>query len=939
MLRYIFILLLFSTPVFASSQTADFTIQSNGPFCNPATIRFIQNCTGNPIGFIWDFGNNIKGYAGDISTTYTNAGTFTVKLIAVYDQVTVEVSKTVLINPAVTASIGFDRNYICTPGAINFTAISTGNIVNRTWNFGDLSGTVNTATNNITHTYANFGNYPVTLTVTDATGCAGLANTSIQVTKPAIAATASPTSGCITANVNLSATVNTPVNDFVTNYTWNFGDGSPVSTTAANNTNHPYNAVGTYAPILNITTNGGCTNTYNFPAIAYGTPPFNHIAYPLKTVVCGSETPVFVSKATNANAYVWDFGDGVITQISDTVTQHKYATLGFKTVTVTPFFNGCPGTTISFQIEVIGVIASYTYSNTCANRKVYSFINASQGNLSAVLWNFGDTSPTVSNTDAIHNFPVSGQFATSLTVTDAISGCSDNHIETINTAAPVIVNSDSSICKNANTSFSVTNTYTFGSPQYTWNIVGLNIGPTTSPAITVKASNLGNFNNFVSINYGAQSCPDTIQLNHNILVRGPDLSFNIPSAICLNEIFSATNTSKPFIARDSVIRWYWNFGNTITNDTIYQPPTFFYKSPGSYNVKLTGIDINGCKDSLVKIITVNSIPFLKLIPNIDTICVGQSVPLKAFSSNTFLWSPPANFSCPSCDSVIVNPTVTTKYYVTATTPLNCSVQDSVIVNVYNPFTAIARTNIIYLCLNDQVQLDIEPKMNRITWSPATDLSNPNIYNPLASPLQNTTYTATLTDSAGCFNSSASISIIVKSLPAVNAGPDQIVPYNTTFTITPVYSNNISEYAWTPSTLLSCNDCAIPTGISLNSETYAIKVTSDSACVATDTVSIFIECKYANILMPTAFTPNSDNLNDFYYPLTRGIKSIIKFAIYNRLGQLMFEVKNSPPNNKSFAWNGLFKGQYQPAAAYVYILEALCELDEKITKTGSFLLLR
>ncbi len=555
-----FILYFFSLPLLATSQTADFTFQStNSVFCNPATIRFTQNCTGNPLGFVWDFGNNTKGYSGDISVTYTNAGTFTVKLTAIYTLTTIVVTKTIVINPTVITSIGYNRNYICTPGPINFNAISTGNIVNYAWDFGDNSGTLNTVTTNTLHNYSNFGNYPVTLKATDTTGCAGSANTTITVIKPAIIASATPTSGCIPANVNFNATVNVPVNDFISNYSWDFGDGSPISSTATNNTTHQYSVVGFYSPTLSIVTNDGCTNTYNFPVLAYGTPPFNHIAYPKKPVVCGSETPVFVSKATNANRYIWDFGDGGTALVSDTITQHKYATLGFKTVTVTPYFNGCPGTTISFQIEVVGVIANYTYSNTCANKKTYSFNNTSQGNLSAVLWNFGDNSANIATLNTTHNYPVSGQFITSLTVTDSILGCSDSYLETIYTANPVLVNADSSICKNANTSFSILNNYTNPSVSYTWNIVGMQIGPTGNPAITIKANILGNFNNFVSINYGPQSCPDTVQLNHRVLIKGPDLNFNAPSAMCFNTLFSVTNNSKPFISADSISLWYWNF--------------------------------------------------------------------------------------------------------------------------------------------------------------------------------------------------------------------------------------------------------------------------------------------------------------------------------------------------------------------------------------------
>ncbi|MEO6730987.1 MAG: PKD domain-containing protein [Ferruginibacter sp.] len=938
--KYLFILYCFLVPFLAKSQTADFTFQSsNGLLCNPATVQFTQTATGSPIGFVWDFGNNTKAYSGNASATYASAGTYIVKLIVIYDQTKVEVSKTIVINPNVTASIGYDRNYICMPGVINFTGASNGSNITYAWDFGDATGTFTTVTNSQVHNFTAFGNYTVSLKATDTTGCMGTDSKTIQVLKPPIVASVSPASGCIPANTSFNASVNVPVNDNLTSYSWNFGDGTPALSTLTGNINHLYNAAGSYSPTLNITTNNGCTNTFNFPVIAYGTPPINHVAYPKKAVVCGSETPVFVAKATNANSYYWDFGDGGTAGVSDTITQHKYGSLGTKNVTVTPYYNGCPGTTISFQIDVVGVIASYTFANTCTNRKTYSFTNFSQGTLSSVLWTFGDSSATASTIHTTHTFPTSGQFVTSLNVIDSTTGCSDNYSQTVYTANPSLVNLDTSICRNSNTNFSILNFYTSPSATYTWNVAGLPANTTSSPAITVKASILGNFNNFVSINYGPQSCTDTVFLSHSILVKGPDLSFNAPSDMCVNSTIIVTNTSKPFVPKDSVKLWYWNFGNKTANDTAYQPPSIKYTSPGSYNIKLIGMDINGCTDSLTKVIKVNRIPFLVVVPHIDTLCFGQSDTVRAFASDSLLWSPTNNITCSNCDSVVANPSVTTQYIITSTTPENCSVRDSALIKVYTPFTASAPSSNLYICQNDQVQLDMNPKMKRITWAPAGSLSNSSIYDPIASPLQNTTFTATLTDSVGCNTSTASVNVFVKSLPTVNAGPDKILPYNSAYSITPTYSNNVQNYSWTPSLLLDCNNCATPNGTALYSQKYLIKVTSDSGCVASDSINVFVECKYANILMPNAFTPNNDNLNDTYFPVTRGIKSITKFAIYNRQGQLIYEVRNVPANSKSFAWNGDFKGQYQPAAAYVFVLEVLCEVGQTITKTGSFLLLR
>ncbi len=92
-------------------------------------------------------------------------------------------------------------------------------------------------------------------------------------------------------------------------------------------------------------------------------------------------------------------------------------------------------------------------------------------------------------------------------------------------------------------------------------------------------------------------------------------------------------------------------------------------------------------------------------------------------------------------------------------------------------------------------------------------------------------------------------------------------------------------------------------------------------------------------MPTAFTPNNDNINDYFYPLTRGIKSIIRFSIYNRYGNLVYEAKNFIPNNKAFGWNGRVKSSDQTTSVFVYYIEAVCDLGQKLYKKGSVALIK
>ena len=936
LILFITILLCFCS-FFVNAQTSSFTFKSsNGIFCTPATINFTQSFTGNPIGFSWKFGDGQSSNSLNPSVVYATPGTYIVHLIAVFNDQAVESSQTITINQSITGSLTADRNYICTPGNILFTATASGTIGSYEWNFGDGSPNITTTTSTLNYSYTTFGNYTASVKATDVSGCFVTSTTNIVVQRPPISGTVSPIKGCIPINVNFSATAIVPARGSITSYVYDYGDGSPTSNTAT----HTYSSVGSFTPSVTITTNEGCTNTFIYPKVAFGTPPINHTAYPSKKVYCGSETAVFFSKAKNANSWAWDYGDGITQIVNDSTTTHKYATLGPKTITVTPFFNGCPGSPKSFSINIIGVIAGYNYANSCSNKNTFSFTNISQGNLSTIFWDFGDGSPTTSVANPIHTFPTNGAFVTTLTLTDNITGCSDMISTTIFTALPTLINPDNSVCRNSNTTFSIINNYSNTSASYNWSVVGLptffNSNGTYSPA----ASIFGNFtNNQVIIYNGSQYCNDTFMLDHPILIRGPKLNFSTSSAKCANTNYNISNTSSSFVSSDTILFSYWNYGITPTNDTTFQPSAIKFPSSGIYNIKFFAKDNNGCTDSLVKQVDVKPIPFLRIFPRNDTICEGKTASFIAYHSDTLSWSPAATLSCATCDTVVARPKSSTLYYATVNNSFNCLSVDSTLITVYSPFKATALINPVYLCFKDSVKISILPPGKKIVWSPTNNISNSTNYNPFVSPPTSTTYTATLTDSVGCFTDATTVDIIIKSLPQINAGPDKIYPYNSMFTISPVYSANVISYLWLPNTSLSCSTCSVTSGIAMTSQNYTIKATSDSGCVSKDDITIFVECKYANLLMPSAFTPNQDGLNDIYYPITRGIKTVKRFAIYNRYGQQVFEAKNFIPNNKFFGWNGKLNGVDQSSDTYVYMLETICDLGDIITKKDSFLLLR
>ena len=108
----VFCLLLF--PIRLMSQTASFTYNSiNNSYCSPDTIQFASTVTGSPVGYIWDFGNTGNSHIANPTAIYNKPGTYNVRLIAVYQQGTAEITKTVVINPTINPAFIPDKKDIC----------------------------------------------------------------------------------------------------------------------------------------------------------------------------------------------------------------------------------------------------------------------------------------------------------------------------------------------------------------------------------------------------------------------------------------------------------------------------------------------------------------------------------------------------------------------------------------------------------------------------------------------------------------------------------------------------------------------------------------------------------------------------------------------------------------------------------------------------------
>lgn len=147
----------------------------------------------------------------------------------------------------------------------------------------------------------------------------------------------------------------------------------------------------------------------------------------------------------------------------------------------------------------------------------------------------------------------------------------------------------------------------------------------------------------------------------------------------------------------------------------------------------------------------------------------------------------------------------------------------------------------------------------------------------------------------------------------------------------------NTYAWTPTTGLADATNTNVTATPEVTTTYTIEA-NDNGCPIKDQITINVVDKdkvdCSKLLLPNAFTPNNDRLNDdFGISNTFIVESIKTFDILDRWGELLFQTLDS--NAK---WNGTYKGKDAEPGIYVYKINYTCK-GEEFAKAGNFVLIK
>lgn len=227
--------------------------------------------------------------------------------------------------------------------------------------------------------------------------------------------------------------------------------------------------------------------------------------------------------------------------------------------------------------------------------------------------------------------------------------------------------------------------------------------------------------------------------------------------------------------------------------------------------------------------------------------------------------------------------------------------DKVIKMTYQEIT-VARDENITICEDELLELNVASLPNA-----TYEWQGPNDFN---SDIQNTTadldpsYTGIFDITAtifGCIAEPDQVRVLINPLPTPDLGPDDTYCDRTGIPET-LNPGRYQDYIWSDG---STN----PTLNISEDGTFGVTITDANGCSESDEITFTPQCP-TSIYIPTAFTPNGDDVNDVFELNAFDVISM-EFQIYDRWGNLVYENVDN-----DIEWDGQLNSQ--PAATGIYV---------------------
>ncbi len=412
----------------AVGPVVDFLSTGN---CMGDAYQFTNTTQGNPDSYSWDFGDGQNSTTPDAQHIFSSAGVKQVSLTASNtasgcNNMTLK-SITVYSKPQPNFSLALPP-FSCTGTPSQFNDLTPNptdsNLSTWLWNFDDAASGTNTAsTKNPKHTYANAGDYDVSLTATTNFNCSATIQKTVTIAQTPNA-TFTNTPACKNQAITFSADID--------NKSWFWQMGSTYY--FFENPTHTFTTSGDHTVSLTITGNNNCVASIN-KVIKVPAP-----IMPDFTVekMCSNQNTTFIDTSPASSdpisSYSWKFGDTKIGTGSPST--HTYTNTGTYSITMDVVTEeGCKYSKVKPIAIGTPPTASFTASpESGAPPLIVEFTNTSTNAISYV-WAYNDElNTTTTEVSPTFTFQNQRDYVVDLTASN-VQGCTNTFSKLIKSAS------------------------------------------------------------------------------------------------------------------------------------------------------------------------------------------------------------------------------------------------------------------------------------------------------------------------------------------------------------------------------------------------------------------------------------------------------------------------------------------------------------------------
>lgn len=800
--------------------------------CTISTINFLNQSHGAGLTFEWTFGDGETSIDKNPTHEYLSEGVYTVCLTITDENGCTDsycLQDYIVIADPVANFTSDISSASCPPMVVNFENLSQ-NAISYEWDFGNGSGSSNLE--NPPHVYTVPGDFDVSLIAIANDVCRDTLTLEsfIQLDGPEGSFTFEMDDPCIPTEVNFYA----ESNEFYT-YIWDYGDGilDTSGYKMTDTVSHYYTQNYDFVPTLILIDDQGCVRPIA-PQDTIALVALDADFAAVETKICDNNPPItFVNLSNSSNPVIgieWFFEGGNPATSTDLEPQVSYTTPGSFDVTIIVDNGLCKDTLVKTDYISVGEIpvAKFGMSTDegCAPLLV-SFSDSSTISLGFIEkwdWSFSAASPTPTSSfqNPNHTFTTAENAFIQLRVTSN-QGCMDSTSKILQ-VFPVIeldVSGDTTICQGEEVNLLASILSDTTGVNFYWeNDPTLSctdcLNPTVNPLDTTTYT-------FVAIN--AENCMYTTSVTINVRDAAiPIVTISNDTTICANDVTQIFASGG-----DNITGYDWD--QSAAGLTCYNACNNPIASPTSnttYTVTVT--NNSGCSSTASTTVSV-FYEFQNILGVDRTICEGDTAQLQVLQGNNPFWIESDGLNCSTCPNPIATPSETTTYIVRVDSDFGCQIFDTITVNILTPEDIDAGDDLA-ICLGSSTQLT-GFGVGIPSWTPAATLNQTDIFNPIATPTEETTYYFSLENGDCILTDSIVVEILEKTEIDLL---DQSICLGEALIMQPI--GFADTYLWSPPEGLSNIDIENPTASPTQTTEYT--VIAQSGTCAPDTATAIVE---------------------------------------------------------------------------------------------------